>query len=153
MQIRITKREQRNQLACVRADGTRTTANLGPGLPITIWRTTLLKGNSGCERGFFGNIAAGYSIEALSDKEVMKSLSGESWVAEILARALASATTGACRPDQFSAQVNAELAHLSISGLENVTPQLVFAMLAEFQKLTARYESLSNGDSLDLVFD
>ena len=81
---------QRNQLACVRADGTRTTANLRPRLPPHDLAHYVVERQFGLRKGFFGNIAAGYSIEALSDKEVMKSLSGESWVAEILARALAS---------------------------------------------------------------
>jgi hypothetical protein len=153
MRVRITKRERRNQLVCVRADGSRTSADLGPGLPYHDLAHYVVERRFGLRKGFFGNIAAGYTIEALSDKEVIKSLGSESMVAEILARALGSVATGACRPDQFSLLVNEELANLGVARLENIRPAGVLEMLEEFQDLAARYQSLSRGDSLDLVFD
>jgi hypothetical protein len=153
MDVRLVKKERRNQLTCRRADGSRTTADLGPGLPYHDLAHYVVERKFRVRGGFFGNIAAGYSIEALSDKDVIKTLGSESWVAEILARALGSLSTGACTSEQFPLLVNEELAHWSIARMESLSAEVIGETLAEFQQLVAQYDALPVGGSLELVFE
>ena len=153
MHVRIIKREHRNELVCVRDDGTRTMAHLGPRLPYHDLAHYVVERQFGLRRGFYGNIAAGYSIDALGEKDVIKSLSSESWIAEILARALTSLATGSCRSDQFASLVNEELAHLGIARLNDISEAVVREMITEYRGLASRYESLSNGASIHLAFE
>jgi hypothetical protein len=107
----------------------------------------------GIRGGFFGNIAAGYSIEALSDKDVIGTLSPESLLAEVLARALGSVSTGACDLGQFDLLVSEELVRLGIQVPEDLSAAATAAALAEFTELLDRYASLGNGEALQLKFD
>jgi hypothetical protein len=153
MEIQLTKRDGRNQLTCVRADGSRTSANLGPGLPYHDLAHYVVERSFKLRQGFYGNIAAGYSIDALSDKNVIKTLASESWTAEILARALGSLLSGACTSQQFSSLVNEELAHLGLPRVESITAERISEMRVEYQQLVARYDSLVSGGAMSLVFD
>ncbi len=153
VEIRITKKERRNQLTCVRPDGSRTTAGLGPGLPHHDLAHYVVERRFGLRRGFFGNIASGYSLDALSDKEVIRTLDAESLVAEILARGLGALATGACTPEQFSALVNQEILGMGLPPLESLSAEGAADMLLEFNELTGRYAALRSGDSLRLHFE
>jgi hypothetical protein len=153
MEVRLTKEQRRNQLTCLRADGSQSTASLGPSLPHHDLAHFVVEKRFGLQRGFFGNIAAGYSIEALSDKEVIKTLGAESWIAEILARAVGSLATGACSAEQFPILVNDELHHMGIARIDDLTAETAKELLAEFSDLVRQYASLHNGASLVLQFD
>ena len=151
MRVSITKRGNRNQLACVRADGTSVVANLGPGLPHHDLAHFVVESRFGLKEGFFGNIARGYSPAQLSDKEIIKRLGSESALAEVLARALGSLSTGACRPEQFEELVNTELSQWSIATIR-VSPEVLDAMMAEFNSLLKRYRALREEESMTLEF-
>lgn len=136
----------------MRADGSRTSAKLGPGLPGHDLAHFVVERHCRLRLGFFGNVAAGYSLEALSDKAVIRTLGAESWLAEVLARALGSLATGACAPEQFTALVREELVRLGIALPEHLTSATGVQMLSELKQLSERYDSLTNGQSLCLRF-
>ena len=151
MQITITRKGARNQLACVRPNGTSEVADLGPNLPHHDLAHFVVERAFDLTDGFFANIARGYSPAQLSDKHVIKSLGPEPYRAEILARALGSLATGACAPEQFEELVNAELTRLSLAPMR-IPAHVRDAMAAEFQTLRNHYAQLQDGESLKLDF-
>jgi hypothetical protein len=152
MRIEITKRERRSRLTCVRADGSRTTADVGPALPYHDLSHYVVETRMGLQHGFFGHVASGYSLQALADKTVISSLPPESWTAEILARGLGALATGAATPEQFSELVNAEIEQRRAPRLENLSAALAASMLAQLEALVGRYDALPDGGSLRLEF-
>lgn len=153
MQIRLTKRSLRAELACRRADGSHTSARLGPGLPFHDLAHFVVERQCGLRRGFFGNIAAGYALDELADKAVIRALGAESWTAEVLARALGSLATGACTPEGFCGLVEAELDTLRLPRPEILSASLAASMQTELQALVGRYNALPCGESLRLEFE
>lgn len=149
MNITITKKENRNLLKCVRADGTTVIAELGPGLPYHDLAHYVIERKLRLGGGFFGNIAAGYTVAQLSDKEIIKTLGAETLIAEVVARALQSLSSGACTFEQFSEIVNAELSRWKIAA-PVIEQDTISEMLTEFQVLLERYDALNNGQSLEL---
>lgn len=103
--------------------------------------------------GFFGNIESGYSIEDLSDKEVIETLGEEAMQAEVVARAIGSLATGACRAEQFEFLVNSELLHLEMARLDGLSEQLAQRLLREFNELIEAYTDLVDGESMALEID
>jgi hypothetical protein len=152
MKITLLKKENRNQLTCVRPDGSHVTANLGPSLPHHDLAHYVVEKQFRLKNGFFGNIERGYSVAELSDKEVMKSLDHEVWTAEVLARGLQSLSSGACTTDQFAPLVNAELAHWSSARVDHLSSITLEAALEEFRALVDRYRALPYGEALELHF-
>jgi len=152
MKITLLKKENRNQLTCVRPDGSYVTANLGPSLPHHDLAHYVVEKQFQLKNGFFGNIERGYSVAELSDKEVMKSLDHEVWTAEVLARALQSLFSGTCTTDQFGPLVNAELAHWSSARVDHISSITLEAALQEFRGLVDRYRALHEGEALELHF-
>lgn len=152
MEIELTKKDRRNRLTCVRADGSRTTADVGPGLPFHDLAHFIVETRLELRHGFFGNVASGYSLEALADKAVIRTLGAETWLAETLARALGALATGATTPEQFSDLVNTDLAALHMAPLESLRARLATEMLTDFKALIGRYEAVPNGGSLRLEF-
>jgi hypothetical protein len=152
MEVLITKRERRNELTCVRTDGSQTRANLGPGLPYHDLAHYVVERYFNLRSGFFGNVASGYSLQALSDKEIIKSLGAESWVAEALAGALGALATGACTFEQFPDLVTQGLGARGIGAPEELSAAAAEKLLAEFKALVARYDALKNGETLRLRF-
>ena len=151
MNVTITKKENRNLLKCVRNDGTSMLAELGPGLPHHDLAHYVVERKLGLTRGFFGNIAAGYTVAQLSDKDIIKSLGAPTLIAEVAARALQSLSSGACAPNQFMELINTELAQWRIAALA-IEPDAISAMLSEFQSLLGRYAALKNGESMEIDF-
>lgn len=151
MVIRITKKGSRNLLSCAREDGTTASADIGPSLPHHDLAHFVAERTFGLKDGFFGNVARGYSPAQLSDKDVISSLGVEPFRAEILARALGSLDTGACRPEQFEDLVNAELSALGLPDMP-IAPGIRDGMLAEFKEHLVTYASLRDGDSMTLEF-
>jgi hypothetical protein len=152
MRIRITRKGTRNQLACVRSDGTHVVADLGPNLPYHDLAHFVVEREFRLQHGFFGNIARGYSPAQLSDKGVILSLGAEPYRAEILARGLGALATGACESEQFEELVNAELSLLGVSSMR-IPTQVREAMMLEFKSLGDKYACLQEGESLHLEFD
>jgi hypothetical protein len=79
-------------MTCIRADGSFTRADLGPGLPFHDLCHYVVERAFGLKAGSFGHVASGYSLDSLSRKEVILNLEPESWQAEIVARAEALLT-------------------------------------------------------------
>lgn len=152
MKITLLKKENRNQLTCVRPDGSHVTANLGPSVPHHDLAHYVVEKRFQLKNGFFGNIERGYSVAELSDREVMKSLDHEVWTAEVLARGLQSLFSGACTADQFAPLVNAELANWSSARVDHISNVTLAAALEEFRALVARYRALDYGEALELDF-
>jgi hypothetical protein len=153
MKITLLKNENRNQLTCVRPDGSYVTANLGPSLPQHDLAHYVVEKQFQLKNGFFGNIERGYSVAELSDKEALKSLDHEVWTAEVLARALQTLFSGACTLDQFAPLVNAELAHWSSARLDHISSITLNAALQEFRGLVESYRALACGEALELHFN
>ena len=152
MKISITKRGRRNEMRCLRPDGTSEITDLGPGLPHHDLAHLAVEREWGLRRGFFGNIARGYSFAQLSDKEVIKGLGPEAAQAEVLARAMQSLSNGACTTQQFAELVNSELAHWQLPTVP-VTPARIEGASAQFMILLDRFNALDDGASLQLEFE
>jgi hypothetical protein len=150
--VKFTRKQARSRLSCHRADGSSTAGDLGPQLPYHDLAHYVVESTLGIRRGFFGNIAAGCSIESLGDKRTIKTLGAEAWVAEVLARALISVQTGACHREQFAELVNSELAHLKIAAVEGLSVAGIDQMSDEFQRLAKQFDALAPGESLSLEF-
>jgi hypothetical protein len=98
-------------------------------------------------RGFFGNLAAGRTIAELGDPAVIRTLDGEAWVAETLARALGATATGGCRVDELPELVRAEL---GAGALPALTGDLARAMADELLALLAAWRALPEGEAVTL---
>jgi hypothetical protein len=152
LRIRITRNGHRNSLSCQRPDGTSVFTDIGPGLPHHDLAHFVVERRFGLTEGFFGNIARGYTFAQLSDKEVIKRLGRESMVAEVLARALQSLSSGACGREQFEELVNAELQQWSIPRIA-IDMAAVDALAQEFSDLLQRFSALSDRQSMTLDFE
>jgi hypothetical protein len=151
MKITIAKKENRNLLKCVREDGTSMTAELGPGLPHHDLAHYVIERKLGLTGGFYGKLADGYTVADLSDKEIIKTLGAQTLIAEVVARALQSLTSGACASEQFLELINAELVRWRIAALV-IEMSTITEMSAEFRSLVERYGALKNGQCLELQF-
>lgn len=137
---------------CHRADGTFTSADLGPSLPGHDFAHLIVEQALQLPAGFFVNIAKGYSIQQLSDAATVRSLGTEPYVAEILARALGSLVTGACTVEQFTELVGTELRQMGLSVPGGVSAESATRMLEELQSLLKRFAGLAPGESMELKF-
>jgi hypothetical protein len=153
MKVALTRQERGCRLACMRADGTRTSADLGPRLPHHDLAHFVAERALGLRHGFYGNVARGYSLQELAQKSVIQQLCDVAWQAEIAARALGSLCAGACRLDQIEELVRAERAHSALGALERLTPELAARMQVELEELMARFARLADGETLELWFD
>ena len=150
MQIRILKGAGRHTLSCVRKDGTVTRAVTGPGMPGHDLAHYVAETTLGLKGGFFDLVEEGRSLAELSDPDVLRTLPRESLTAEVFARALGAATTGACRPDQFIPMVREELAPGRMP--EGLTESVVADMVARVEALMARWAATGEGHVLELEY-
>jgi hypothetical protein len=139
-------------MVCRRADGTFTSADLGPNLPGHDFAHFIVERTLGLPTGFFINIANGSSIQQLSEAATIRALGSEPYVAEILARALGSLATGACKVEQFRDLVGAELDKMRLRMPAGVNAKSVTRMLEELQSMMERFRELAPGESMDLQF-
>jgi hypothetical protein len=153
MEIKITKKNNRNRLICKRDGGSIAVSDLGPNVPFHDMAHFVVENTLGLKEGFFGNIRKGYSVEDLSDKQVIKTLGPETWYSEIMTRTLQSLSSGACTADQFPALIKEELQHLSIPYSYSLTPDLITGMETEYRKLLEQWKELKEGDTLVLEFE
>lgn len=152
MIIRFTKKDTRNLMTCMREDGSHCSSNLGPNLPFHDIAHVVTERTLGLKKGFYGNIAQGFSVEQLSDTALIKTLGAESWMAEIVTRALQSLSSGACTHEQFIPMVQAELDHLSIGLKHGLDEDLIAKMEAEYRMLVSEWNALPNGGKMELSF-
>jgi hypothetical protein len=151
LKITITKKEQRNQLTCWRADGSCEIADLGPSLPHHDLAHFVVERELKMVEGFFGRIARGFTVAHISEKETILNSPPESFAAEVAARALQSLSSGACRNDQFAELVNTELSKWRVPAIAVSSAQTA-SMLAQYQELTKQYEILRVGETMQLEF-
>jgi hypothetical protein len=152
MRITLVKKNHRCRLVCERSDGSTDMADTGPSFPYHDLAHYVAERTIGLKEGFYGSIAAGRSMAELSDEDVIRSLGPGSWQAEVLARAVGSLATGACRVDEFSELVNCELADMGIDAIEGLTDPVAESMLREFRSIADAYAALADGESLTLEF-
>lgn len=152
MKVVIKKGTQRNQLIFTRDDGSVEFSNIGPSLPHHDLAHYVSETNLQLKNGFYDNVARGYSVGELGDKEVIKTLGYETWVAEVSARALQSLSSGACKIEQFGDLVNSELKAIGAPELTSINAALVHSMLNEFKQLLSDFEDLNSGDTIELNY-
>ena len=152
MNIVFTRNGARTRMVCRRADGTFTSADLGPSLPGHDLAHLIVERTLRPPSGFFINIANGYSIQQISETTIIRALGSEPYVAEILARALGSLATGACTVNQFRDLLGAELGKMSLRIPEGVNPESATRMLEELQSMMERFRELAPGESMELQF-
>ena len=152
MKITFTKRNGRTHLVCARKNGTTAFANLGPYVPFHDLAHFVVEKKIGLHNGFFGHVFQGYSIDELSQKEVILSLDPEIWQSEILSRALGSLATGACTQEEFADLVNSELSQFGWPTVSNLNDRILEDMLQTYRDLMAAYNQLEEGESLQLEF-
>lgn len=148
MRILFTKKEPRSQIMCIREDGTFTSSTVSAGLPHHDLAHYVIERALKLNRGFYGNIAAGYSMQDLGDKEIIKTLPPETMQAETVAGALQFLERGSSDIEQFFWMVQEGLGEVP-AGL---TPTIVQAMLSEFQALLQKWEALPEGETMELLF-
>jgi hypothetical protein len=153
MKITITKRQNRNRVVCTRDDGSFTSADLGPSLPHHDLAHFVAETKLRLGRGFFGNVARGFSFDQLGDKDVIKTLGLETWFAETLAGALGSLETGACTLEQFHSLVNGAMSKAkTFDPSKTPTSAQAAEMLRELRALLRRWNELGDGQALELTF-
>ncbi|HTA82002.1 MAG TPA: hypothetical protein VK783_03660 [Bacteroidia bacterium] len=153
MIIKITKKLNRNILLCTRADGSFTSANLGAQLPFHDIAHYVTERKLGVKNGFYSLILQGETIERLSDKEVIKSLGVDSWLAEIFARALGALYTGACSIEQFIPLVYTEMSNRGQADSISVyNEDTVLEMYEEYKTLLDKWRELPDGGSIEMIF-
>lgn len=153
MTIKITKKGNRNALICTRADGSYTRADLGAQLPFHDIAHFVTEKKLGIKKGFYGLIEEGYTIEQLSDKEVIKTQGVDSMLAEVFARALGSLYMGSCSVEQFIPLVHTEMNN---RGQANAIPEYnedtVFEMYDDYTALLEMWRSLPDGGTITMDF-
>ena len=152
MKITFVKGSDRNQLICQRSDGWRTRADLGPGLPMHDLAHYVVEKYLGLEKGFFGNIKSGMTIQELSDKEIIKTLGPESWLSEVMARNIQALMSSASTEENYM-----ELVRWEADVNQNFTPpdltvDEVRNLKVQFGQLYAQWMALMPGEKLILEF-
>ena len=153
VRIVLTHRAGRTRMLCRRADGSFTTADLGPSLPAHDFAHFVVERAFRLPTGFFVNVAKGYTLQQLSDAATIRSLGPEPYVAEVLARALGELATGACRCEQFPERVGTELAAMGLAVPDGITSESAERMLAELETLMRRFGELEPEESMELEFE
>jgi hypothetical protein len=152
MIVRITKKAERNLLACIRSDKSYTITNAGPGLPHHDIAHYVVESQLELKNGFFGLIAKGYTIDQLSDPEIIRKLGPESWLAEILTRALQSLHSRACTVDQFLPLVQAEVETRRDLEMPVLNEEIILIMLRRYQELLLEWSEIKDGNALEMEF-
>lgn len=135
MKIILTKDQTRNTLTCNRQDGSLTSINLSPNVPNHYFAHFIVENKFKLQEGVFGNIHAGKTITELSDTELIKDLSTETWLSEILARNLQSLRSDALEIEQFVEIIKWELKKISRIELPEMNFEDVREMKQDFDNL------------------
>ena len=139
-------------LRCIRRDNSTEVADLGPTLPFHDIAHYVVETEMSFNRGFYGNIQAGMSIAELNDKEVIKGLPGESWLAEIMTRNLQAIASGAAKAEEYIELVHWEVS--TMSGVEAMELRLgnVQRMFERYLSYIKAWKSLAEGEVMVLEF-
>lgn len=152
MEIKLSKKGNRNQLTCIRKDGSMVQSNLGPNIPYHDLAHYVAEKNLGLSEGFFGNVQYGYSIEQLSDKKIIKKLGKETLVAEMCARTLQLLSSGACTRDEFPEIIKQEMELFGIQIPLDISRENIRKMLNQYDKLVEAWNNLPDGETMELEF-
>lgn len=152
MRVVFHKGQQRNSLSCFREDGSATRAEIGPGLPAHDLTHLVVESALGMTGGFFGLVRSGRSLQEMSDPAVIPTLGAEAHLSEVLARGLGSVFTGACRPEELGAMLQAELGGQHEEVIARLTPQVLSRMLRSFGEYLESWTRLGPGESLSIGF-
>lgn len=153
MQLVLTKKEDRATLNCYRMDGTQTGTDLGPELPFHDLAHYVVESTLHLQKGFFAHIASGYSIQELSDKEVIKGLPKEIMFSEIVTRVLQSIGSGACKAEEAHEVVQEELKVFPDIPSREISEDEWYRMIFKFTSLTMQFINLGDSESLKLEFN
>lgn len=151
MEIVFTKGEERHRILCRRADASTTTTSINAQLPAHDLAHFVVESGLGMQAGFYGNIAAGYSIEQLSDKTVIANLPLESMVAEVLTRAMQGMSGPGADAQNYLDLINWELETLKLPKPE-VSLSQIERMAKEFAALIGRWNLMTPGEEMVLNF-
>lgn len=152
MEIIITKGEHRNTLYCKRTDGTFTSENLGPEIPNHDIAHFVVEEKFHLTKGFYGNIAAGMTIQDLSNKDIIKNLDSESWLAEIMTRNLQSLNSGAAKIEEYIALVTWEASTMKSIEIPMMNLMQIHEMKAEYDALCTQWSLIPINGELRLQF-
>ena len=152
MEIIITKGKNRNTLTCKRKNGTITSVNIGPDIPNHDIAHYVVEKEFKLEKGFYGMVKSGMTIEQLSDKEIIKNLDSETWLSEIMARNLQSIGSGAAKTEQFVELINWEALNISEIKIPNMNLTDIGKMKVEFDQLCEKWNLMPENGELKLVF-
>ncbi len=150
MQIKIYNRGTRNQLVCDLQDGGVEIADIGPNLPMHDLAHFVVEQQLKLKQGFYGNIYRGFSVNQLSDKEVIKGLPQEAMVAEVVTRGLQSLASGACRLDQFQELISLELEQMGWELEKPLGEKEVAQMHEAYKALLDQWSHISEGEAMVL---
>lgn len=146
MRIRITKEHGGSRLICTRRNGSFTQSAIGPGLPYHDLAHYVVERELHFTEGFFGQIAAGRSIEELNDANVIRTLPKQAWEAEVITRTLQGLSNGAVAQSDLCAVVEAELQRVP----KGLTNEAGTRMLATYTQLLNTWEHVAEGGALEL---
>ncbi len=153
MEIKLQKKGKRNQLICVRDDGSFERSELGPNIPYHDLAHYASEKILGIGDGFFGNIRSGLSVEQLGEKNVIKKLGADILISEVVARTLQLLSSAACTKVEFPHLVRQEM---DLYGMKKLTVELsrsnINRMLKLYDNLLAEWESLPDGEMIRLEF-
>jgi len=152
MEIILTKGKTRNTMTCTRQDGSSTSVNLGPNVPNHDFAHFIVENKFKLKKGFFGNIKAGKTIAELSDPKLIKDLSPETWLSEILARNLQSLRSGALEIEQFAEIIKWE--SKKINGI--IVPKMDFEDICEmkqnFDNICEKWNLIQESEEMKLLY-
>lgn len=151
MRIVLTKHRTYTDLTCIRADGSYTKEKLGPSFPAHDMAHYVVEKTLKMEKGFFGHIEDGYSIEDLSAKDIIVQLGFEAMLAEIVTRNLQSLASGSSNVEDFNDLIQLEM-QLHEEPFDIVPEETIKEMMQEYKSLLKKWEELSDGDSIELKF-
>ncbi len=146
MRIRITKGQGGNRLICTRRNGSFTQSAIGPKLPYHDLAHYAVERELNMTEGFFGQIAAGRTMEELNDTDFIRTLPPQAWDAEVLARTLQGLANGAVAQSEFKAIAETELQRVP----KGLTNEAGTRMLATYTQLLNAWEQVAEGAALEL---
>ena len=150
MKITISKRTDRVQLSCLREDRSYTSASVGPSLPHHDLTHYVVEKHFGLEKGFYGSIKSGYSIDQLGQTEIIRTLDPESLVAEVLTRHFQGLMEDTKKAD-FRELLNWE-AQCTVGDFPAISDEDIDTVYLELQKLVKEFNELPDGGKMELEF-
>ena len=125
---------------------------MGPNIPYHDMAHYVVEKEFDLTKGFYGSLKLGQSIADLSDKEIIKNLDGEAWLAEILARNLQAMGAGAIKEGQFIAVIEAEAAGNKEIKVPQMSPRQIAKIKMVYTQYCIRWQALHENEALKLLF-